>query len=482
MYGHDLSNTRNQPSEHLITALTAKMLKPAWVFKTKSAGDGSAFETTPVVDGGCVFIGSASGVVYAVNAANGSLVWKTQLNVTKEGLGGAIVGAAAVSGNEVIVLANQLGAPYAVALDRTTGTVIWQSLPYITATGDYTNASPIVVNGFVVAGWSEAEGSSTGQGGFALIDATNGNVVKQTYTISPADQAQGFAGGGLWSTPAFDPATNFLYWGAGNPTSKTMEDVHTNAILKIDLNPLDSTFGEIVASYKGNIDQYSQLLQQLSQSPVCALSNFSNFPYPFDDPLCGQLDLDFGASAQLFKNTLGTKLVGDLQKSGVYHVANATTMAPVWTRLMGISCAFCNAAATAFDGNAIYGEGTPGGIMYSLNRDSGKIRWQSPVADLIHYESTSAAGGVTYTIDDNGIFDAWNSATGGGLLRHQTAGDVGTLTNTVAPSLGVSIAEHTVFVAANSTTGDALSLAAAESGLPIPLSGDGAFVIAYRIR
>jgi outer membrane protein assembly factor BamB len=487
MYGHDLSNTRDQINEHTITPLTVHMLKKAWVFRTKSFGDGSVFESTPVVDGGCAFIGSTSGVVYAVNTSNGTLAWKTQLTVSQEGIGGAIVGSPVVSGNEVVVLADEVATgdgttgPYAIALDRSTGAVIWQSAPYATAAGDYTNASPIVANGFVVAGWSPTEGSNAGQGGFALIDATSGQIVKQTDTISAADQAQGFAGGGLWSTPAFNPATGFLYWGAGNPDSKQLEDVHTNAILKIDLNPSDASFGQIVASYKGNIDQYSQILQQLSQSPICALSNFSSFPYPFDDPLCGQLDLDFGASAQLFKTSLGTPLVGDLQKAGVYHAANANTMAPAWTRLMGISCAFCNAASTAFDGGNIDGVGTPGGVMYSLNRNTGKVHWQSPVLDLIHYEPTSTAGGLVYTIDSNGVFDVWNASTGSAPIRHGTAGDVGTLTNTIASSQGVAVAEHTVFVAVDSTTGDALSLVASEAGTPIPLSGEGAFLVAYRI-
>jgi polyvinyl alcohol dehydrogenase (cytochrome) len=424
VYGGNLADTRSQPAEHVIGAGNAKNLKPAWVFKTSSVGDPTAFQTNPVIDGGCAYIGSAAGQVYAVDMSNGNLVWKRKLTVPHPGLGAAIVGAAAVDGNEVIVLANELGGPYAVALDRSTGAVLWQSAPYTTVAANYTNASPVVANGLVAAGFSPPEGDGNGQGGFALIDASTGQIVKVTPTISPADQAKGFAGGGLWSTPAYDASTGYLYWGAGNPDSKAVQDIHTDAILKIDLNRSDSTFGEIVASYKGNVDGYSNLLDSLSHTALCALSASIGLPYPPDDPLCGQLDLDFGASAQLF-HVGSTEVVGDLQKSGVYHVANAATMAPVWTQLIGLSCQFCNAAGTAVDGSSVFGVGTPGGIMYSLNQGTGKIGWQSPVLDGIHYQPTSVAGGVVYTIDGNGFLDAFDEANGQALLRHQTSLDTG---------------------------------------------------------
>ena len=126
-----------------------------------------------------------------------------------------------------------------------------------------------------------------------------------------------------------------------------------------------------MAAYQGNVDQYSETLQTLSGTPACAASDDPSVQYPLDDPVCGQLDLDFGASPNLFTNAQGQLLVGDLQKSGVYHVAHADTMTPAWTALVGVSCAACNAASTAFDGRAIEGVATPGGSMFSLDREAG---------------------------------------------------------------------------------------------------------------
>jgi outer membrane protein assembly factor BamB len=481
MYGNTLADTHSQPAETGIGPAQAKKLKRAWVFGTGKSGDNSTFQTTPMIAGGCAFIGSGNGSVYAVNMTDGALVWRHQLSVPSPGLGGAIVGSAAVRGNKVILLANQSGGPYVVALNRSTGAVLWQSAPYITTKGYYTNASPIVANGLVAAGWSPPEGSDSGQGGYALIDVNTGAIVKQQYVIPAARQAQGFAGAGMWSTPAYDKSTGYLYWGAGNPDSKTVEDPYTNAILKIDLHRASPTFGEIVAAYKGNVDQYSAVLQALSHSPLCKLSDLlGGAPYPLDDPLCGQLDLDFGASANLFTLSNGTKVVGELQKSGVYHVANANTMAPVWTRLVGISCQFCNAASTAVDGSTVAGVSTPGGLMFSLDQNTGKTRWLRPILDLIHYQPTTIANGVDYTIDGNGFLDAFNEANGTSLLQHATGPDAGTLTAVSPVSNGVAVAEHTVLVAVTATTSAAASTIASYLGVPVTLP-PGAYLIAYRV-
>src|SRR5438034_5652733 len=355
-YGHDATNTRTQPEVSGLGPAAVAGLRPLWAFSTSSAGDETGFNSTPVVHDGCVFVGSSGGVAYALDAKTGHVVWQRKLEAPDPGSGGVIVGAAAINGGSVVFLVDEFAAPYAIALKRSTGAVVWKSAPFappLTSSavqdGSYTNSSPVLANGFILAGYSPPEGDPTASGGFALINAKTGKVVKTTPTIPPAAQEEGYAGGGLWSTPAYDPATKYAYWGAGNPSSKTKQYRTTDAILKIDVNPSRATFGQIVASYEGNVDQYASTLEELSHTPACEVSANPEVPDPLDDPVCGQLDLDFGAAANLFTTGDGTKVVGDLQKSGVYHVADAQTMEPVWTALVGPSCFACNAASTAFD-------------------------------------------------------------------------------------------------------------------------------------
>ncbi len=220
LYGHDLANSRDQGLERQIGPQNVSGVSAAWVFSSSQYGDESAFNTTPVVSGGCVFIGSAAGNLYAISAATGQLVWRRHLDVPSPGLGGAIVGAAAVKGRDVIWLVDQTNRPYAVALDRSSGAVRWRSKPLVAKSGYYTNASPTVARGMVVAAYSDPEGNDVGSGGFALLDARTGATIKAVPVVSRRDQAQGYAGGGLWDTPAFDPANGYLYFGTGNPDSK----------------------------------------------------------------------------------------------------------------------------------------------------------------------------------------------------------------------------------------------------------------------
>jgi polyvinyl alcohol dehydrogenase (cytochrome) len=406
------------------------------------------------VDGGCAFIGSFGGYAYALDASTGHVVWQRKLQAANPGSGGVIVGSPVVDGNTVVFLVNEFAAPYAIALDRSTGAVVWQSKPFapplsssVAQGGSYTNASPTLANGFIVAGYSEPEGDPTATGGFSLIDASTGAVVVTTPTIPPADQAQGYSGGGLWSTPAYDPATQYVYWGSGNPNSKTKQHPNTDAIIKIDVDRSRATFGQIVAAYQGNVDQYTSVLQKLSQTQACQASANPSVPDPLDDPVCGQLDLDFGASANLFTDSSGNEVVGDLQKSGVYHVADAATMKPVWSTLVGASCQACNAASTAFNGSSIEGEATPGGTMFSLDRTSGGIQWATPVGDAVHYQSTSSADSVVWTTDNLGNLDAFDATTGQLLARRPLSADAGApVTNDT--SAGVAIAENKLFAAA----------------------------------
>src|SRR4051812_39213323 len=354
-YGHDQFNSRTQTDEHSISPATVGSLAAAWTFDTATATDGadqSVFNGTPVEADGCLFAASTGGFVYAIDAGGGNVLWRHQFVVPTAGAGGVFVGGPAIDNGRVIVFVNRDSGPYLSALDEHTGAVVWTSAPIYTYPGGYTNATPQVFAGVVVAGFSPPEGDPSGVGGFALLDAASGRIITVTPTIPAADVRKGYAGGGIWSTPAFDPATGYAYVGAGNPFSRTVEHKNVNAILKFDLNRHRRTFGQIVASYKGNADQYARALTALSHTPLCAVGDDQTLP--LDDPACGQLDLDFGASPNLFRDRAGHLLVGDLQKSGVFHVANATTMKPAWTHIVGLSCQVCNAASTATDDKGVY--------------------------------------------------------------------------------------------------------------------------------
>jgi outer membrane protein assembly factor BamB len=452
-YGHDDANSRSQPDEKSLNSSAAATLSPVWSLavapspSTLGGVPSAGLNGTPVVADGCVFAGGSDGHIVALNADTGAQVWRTsQLgDPNAAGTGGLIVGSVTVVGGKVIALINQSGGPFAVALDERTGQQVWQSQPVSHYPGSYTNANPVVYTGTLIFGFSAPEGDPKGQGGFALLSTASGHIDIVTDTIPPADQDRGYAGGGIWTAPAVDPQSGYAYLGAGNPSSKQMEHRNTNAILKVDLNP-GASYGQIVAAYKGNVDQYEA--SQLTQTPVCAASEGTALDeFPLDDPACGQLDLDFGAAPNLFQDGQGHELIGELQKSGYYHAAYTDTMERAWTAPIGGPCAFCNADSSAVVGNSIYAVGTPGGVLASMGTATGQLNWASPVADGVHYGSVSTADGVVYTLDSLGFLDAADAATGAPLLHRPVFADTKQPATNIT-SAGVAIARHTVYVEA----------------------------------
>jgi polyvinyl alcohol dehydrogenase (cytochrome) len=253
--------------------------------------------------------------------------------------------------------------------------------------------------------------------------------------IDRHDFRHGFAGGGIWSTAAVDRRTGYAYLGTGNPFS-AHEHPNTNAVVKVDLDQRRPTFGRIVGSFHGTTDLY---VDGATYKPVCDVY--------VDVFTCDPPDFDFGASPQLFR-LHGRTYVGDMQKSGVYSVGTTRTMKRVWHATVGGPFGQFGGEATAsFDGHSIYTGGSAPGLVTALDPDGGAARWRAPIADGIHFQSVSTAGGVTYTTDTRGFLDAWDASTGQLLLARSLGQDTGQPSyQEFSSGASVSIARHTVFV------------------------------------
>jgi glucose dehydrogenase len=62
-YGHDLSNTRHQDKEFTIGLTDVPSLSVAWMHDS-----GAAYNNTPIVADGCVYLAASNGAVTAHNA------------------------------------------------------------------------------------------------------------------------------------------------------------------------------------------------------------------------------------------------------------------------------------------------------------------------------------------------------------------------------------------------------------------------------
>jgi polyvinyl alcohol dehydrogenase (cytochrome) len=297
-------------------------------------------------------------------------------------------GSLAVAGGRVFVPVARVGRPFVVALDATTGAVLWQTTVDTQVDADL-YASPVVAGGVVYQGWSALFGELHDakvdvRGGLAALDATTGALRWHAFTV-PA----GFNGGGVWSTPAVDLAGGVLYAGTGNayhaPAAAT-----TDSILKVRLSD-----GALVAHFQATPND----VFNGTTSPVGP-------------------DYDFGASPNLVVGPDRTPIVGEGQKSGAYWAVRRSDMRPLWHQQLGPGSAVGGIlGSTAYDGSRIYGPITAPGYVWALEAPTGALAWVSPVGDPVHWSPVSVSNGVAYSADSAGFLDAWDAATGLPMAR-----------------------------------------------------------------
>jgi polyvinyl alcohol dehydrogenase (cytochrome) len=458
-FGHDSANTRHQTRERVISPGDAATLSPAWTFSTVDGGGEGDITGTPIVSGGCVYVATNRGWVFALNADTGARVWKAKVPY-----GGGVNSSVGVADGRVFVSVSRtergagcpagdpcLG-PYVVALNRGTGTRAWVSRAIDGQRGSDVYGSPVIFNGTLLVGVSggsaelgdEADRYAF-QGSMVFLDAASGRILRKTWTIHPPKKPDdNFAGAGIWSTPAVDPVAKVAYAGTANPFRPQAEHKHANAVLKFDVNRQSATFGKVLGSYKGNIDEY---IPAFSRLPCFDIPENPPPYYPQGIGACGDIDLDFGASPNLFTSATGRKLVGAGQKSGVYHTFDARTMAPVWNQIVGPPGALGGiVGSTAYARGSIFGPITVPGYLWSLT-NGGSHRWFAPVADGAHWgPPVAVANGVAYTVDLTGFLDAYD-VRNGALLAKKPLALGGTSSPTSLAWGGVSVARNTIYAA-----------------------------------
>lgn len=476
-FGNQLTGDRIQEKEHFLDALRAARLAPVWTFDANRASFMTRNEITgyPIVADGCVFVGSSTGWqkpgwVFAINADTGELVWRTPLDR-------GIYSTLAVEGGLVYAFVSkvklqadtQVGGPYVVALDQATGKIVWQTTVDYQIGSDAVS-SPVVFDDMVWVGVSataaEVSEGDRGlfQGSTVLLEADDldgdgvkGEIIRKTYTIPEGQWEEGFAGAAQWGTIAIDPETEYGYEGIGNPFDYDHEHERTNAVIKIDLarardasgDPVLSVavtnpaFGQIVGSYKGNVEEY---FPELSNTIPCHEIEDISGVYGLGIE-CARLDLDFGAQPNIFRLPNGRQVVGVGQKSGVYHVFDADTMEPVWKAEIGVPSAVGGiVGSAAYDGRNIYGPHTIGGYLWSMGRSDGSVNWVSPTSDAIHWgPPVTIANAVIYTVDLKGFLDAYDAGTGAPLLHRPMELGADTHADPTFSWGGTTIARQTVY-------------------------------------
>ena len=268
LHNLDLAGTRYSPLDQ-INRFNVKSLTPRWLFQ-HGVIDGVSNQTTPIVVDGMMWVTDSRGSVYAVDAADGHLVWS--YDVTNRLGGGAREGY--VFRNRGVVYANGVvytaGGSFLFALDAKTGTPLQgfgkagQASPLMDvlsprypdvktaiSVGYWFTTAPQFFNNTLYIGSTRSE--SHIPGGYVMgIDAETGKVKWNFNTIPQDEKEQGWEiagptwvggernGGGVWETAAIDPELNLLFIPVGNPfgdsTKRAGTNLFTDSVIALTLD------------------------------------------------------------------------------------------------------------------------------------------------------------------------------------------------------------------------------------------------------
>ena len=330
-----------------------------------------------------------------------------------------------------------------LAFDARTGKRVWKTEPVGFGYPVHQLASAKVADGMSLVFGEGPDFDPHARPGYMFVDSQTGRVLYKRMTVPAALAKKGYAAGGIWATPAVDVKRGYVYAGTANPYPAKEEGVYSNSILKIDINRHRKTFGQVVASYKGDRDVVTQLQYD---APTCqAVAPVLTFgPVP-----CAQTDSDFGAGPTLFSYH-GKRYLAEPQKSGKIHVLDPDTMKLRWKATIGLANYETkldgNSGEASFDGKRLYVIGNPG-ILHAFDPATGRQLWQQVVADNpTNYRPAVGENGVLFVLSAReSLLTAWSAADGSMLASFNLQSDTGTQCS-AAQSGGIALAHHQVFV------------------------------------
>jgi alcohol dehydrogenase (cytochrome c) len=202
-------------------------LVPQWMFQTDVPGfPGRGLENSPLVVDGVAYVTGNNNQAWAIDARTGRPIWMYRRTLPQNFSASVCCGPV----NRGFALRDErlyMGTldAHLVALDRKTGSVIWD-----VPVGDLKNANaitaaPLVVKNLVIIGVAGGDFSSRGY--IDAYDATTGTRVWRFNTIPnpgepgseswPNAEVAARGGAAAWVTGSYDPALNLVYYGTGNP-------------------------------------------------------------------------------------------------------------------------------------------------------------------------------------------------------------------------------------------------------------------------
>jgi alcohol dehydrogenase (cytochrome c) len=466
-YGMGYNLQRYSPLDQ-INKDTVKRLRPVWNY---SFDDNRSEESQPLVYNGVIYI-TTHAATMAVDVKTGKQIWKTKVDYPPETprivcCGIINRGVAIYDGK---LFRTTLDA-HVIALDAKTGKELWRQKTADIKEGYSMTVAPLVADDVVITGISGAEfGTRDFIDGW---DPQTGNRLWRTYTIpgpgEPGHETwQGdtwkFGGGSTWITGSFDPELHTVYWGVGNPgpfnaAIRPGDNLYTNSVLALDpktgkikwhyqFSPNDPfDYDSVAEMVLANIDING------AQSKVILDANRNGFFYVIDRTsgklLAANPYVQVNWAEGIDMNT-GRPIETDVTKR-----ARAGEKVVVYPSIWGgknwspmsyhpqLGLAFANTLNFGGRYKAIPAEykagewylgmdlsdmwewpNGPRGYLRAIEPMTGKTKWEA-ASDIPRFSGVlSTAGGVVFSGQLTGEFEAFDAASGAKLWQFQTGSGI----------------------------------------------------------
>ena len=205
-----------------INAHNVQNLHEVWSYRSTLK---QGYEATPIVNGRYLFITTPKDHLIALDAVTGKVLWKYVRPM--QGVGFKTVccdvvnRGVALYGDDVYMATLD---NYVVALNATTGKVVWERQLKPADVGYAMTLAPMVLKGMVIVG--ESGGEYGARDFIQALNAKTGALLWRRWSTPAPGHPGGntwpkgmyaHGGGSAWITGTYDPATDTLFWGVGNP-------------------------------------------------------------------------------------------------------------------------------------------------------------------------------------------------------------------------------------------------------------------------
>lgn len=414
-HNYDLANSRDTTHTDINASNVAK-LHPIWRFKIPGSGVFGNYASTPVVQDGVVYLQDLNSNVYAVDELTGKLKWEHRFNSPSIGPNGVAVGYGHVYGATE---------KFVFALNPANGALLWRRTiaPTVHVGIDM---APQLYDGKVLVSTVPGSGVKhfyeAGAVGIVwALDAATGKKV-WTFDTFPPIKTGKISGGGLWYPPAVAP-DGTIYLGVANPGLWPNSPENPNAALRPGRNLYTDSLVALDGA-TGKVKWYRQVIRHdvrdydLMIGPVL-------YTTPTGTPIvigAGKMGRVYAWNSQtgkpIWAKAVGKHVndVGPLPKKQVpvcpgdfggvetpMAQAAGTLFVP-WLNLCAVGSATAESVPAANFGTATGG-------LTAFDAATGKVKWTRRLPHA-NFGAATVANDVVFTSDFTGKIYAYSTDIG----------------------------------------------------------------------